>query len=231
MARKTKTDALKTRQLLIDAAITQFAQHGVTNTTLSDIADAAGVTRGAVYWHFSSKTVLFNEMWEQQVPLNHIIKYIRTENENPLIDLREKFITGLQYIAETPKQQALMQILYHKCEFTAEMMTESEIRNKVCVNRNGLRDALLKCIHFGLLSGDANVDVMVIMLRGFFSGIIKNWLMEPGQFNLYQQAPVLVDNIMSTLTRDRYNLPASADSQNPCYGTVRTQGWQTPATE
>ena len=223
MARKTKTDALKTRQLLIDAAITQFAQHGVSNTTLSDIADAAGVTRGAVYWHFNSKTELFNEMWEQQLPLKHIIKYIRTENENLLIDLREKFITGLQYIAETPKQQALMQMLYHKCEFSAGMMTESEIRNKVCVNRNELRDALLKCIHCGLLPVDANVDVIVIMLRGFFSGIIKNWLMEPGQFNLYQQAPVLVDTIMSTLTRLPYTPPASADSQNPCCGILQTQ--------
>ncbi|WHP31727.1 acrEF/envCD operon transcriptional regulator [Trabulsiella odontotermitis] len=224
MARKTKADALKTRQLLIDAAIEQFAKHGVTNTTLSDIADAAGVTRGAVYWHFSSKTELFNEMWEQQVPLNHIIKYIRTENENPLIDLQEKFIAALQYIAETPKQRALMQILYHKCEFTTGMMTESEIRNKMCVNRNELREALLKCIHYGILPVDTNVDVMVIMLRGFFSGIIKNWLMEPGQFNLYQQAPVLADNIMSTLTRASCTPPTSADSPNPCCGILQTQG-------
>lgn len=51
MARKTKEDALRTRQLLIESAIQQFAQRGVTNTTLTDIADAAGVTRGAVYWH------------------------------------------------------------------------------------------------------------------------------------------------------------------------------------
>lgn len=199
MARKTKADALKTRQLLIDAAIEQFAQRGVTNTTLSDIADAAGVTRGAVYWHFSSKTELFNEMWEQQVPLSDIVKYIQTENENPLIDLRERFITTLQYVAETPKQRALMQILYHKCEFTPEMMAEDIIRNKVCCNRNALRESLLKCVRYGFLPADTNVDVIVIMLRGFFSGIIKNWLMEPGQFNLYQQAPVLVDNIMRTL--------------------------------
>ncbi|KNC92018.1 acrEF/envCD operon transcriptional regulator [Trabulsiella odontotermitis] len=199
MARKTKADALKTRQLLIDAAIEQFAQHGVTNTTLLDIADAAGVTRGAVYWHFNSKTELFNDMWEQQVPLRDIVKYIRTENENPLMDLREKFITSLQYVAETPKQRALLQILYHKCEFTAEMMAEDTIRNKICCNRNALRESLLKCIHYGYLSSDTNIDVIVIMLRGFFSGIIKNWLMEPGQFNLYQQAPVLVDNIMRTL--------------------------------
>ncbi|KFC00288.1 TetR family transcriptional repressor [Trabulsiella guamensis ATCC 49490] len=224
MARKTKADALKTRQLLIDAAIEQFAQHGVTNTTLSDIADAAGVTRGAVYWHFSNKTELFNDMWEQQVPLRDIIKNIRTENENPLMDLREKFIFSLQYVAETPKQRALLQILYHKCEFTAEMISEEKIRDKVCCNRNALRESLSKCIRYGYLPSDINTDVIVIMLRGFFSGIIKNWLMEPGQCNLYQQAPVFVDNIMSTFTRAQYNPPVSVDSLNPYCDTVRTQG-------
>ena len=74
MARKTKEEAQRTRQLLIESAIQQFALRGVTNTTLTDIADAAGVTRGAVYWHFASKTELFNEMWQQQPPLRDLIQ-------------------------------------------------------------------------------------------------------------------------------------------------------------
>jgi TetR/AcrR family transcriptional repressor of acrEF/envCD operon len=48
MARKTKEEAQRTRQLLIESAIQQFALRGVTNTTLTDIADAAGVTRRGV---------------------------------------------------------------------------------------------------------------------------------------------------------------------------------------
>lgn len=63
MAKKTKADALKTRQHLIETAIVQFALRGVSNTTLNDIADAARVTRGAIYWHFENKTQLFNEVY------------------------------------------------------------------------------------------------------------------------------------------------------------------------
>ena len=120
MARKTKEEALKTRQLLLDSAIEQFALRGVSNTTLTDIADAAGVTRGAVYWHFASKSELFNAMWEEQLPLRDLIhhKLIQIESTNPLLNLRNKFVVGLQYIAETPRQRALMQILYHKCEYS-----------------------------------------------------------------------------------------------------------------
>ena len=48
MAKRTKAEALKTRQELIETAIAQFAQHGVSKTTLNDIADAPNVTRGAI---------------------------------------------------------------------------------------------------------------------------------------------------------------------------------------
>ena len=48
MARRTKEEAFRTRQMLLNAAVEQFALHGVSGTTLTDIADAAGVTRGAV---------------------------------------------------------------------------------------------------------------------------------------------------------------------------------------
>ena len=58
MARKTKEEAQRTRQLLIESAIQQFALRGVTNTTLTDIADAAGGAPGAGGWAFFRKTGL-----------------------------------------------------------------------------------------------------------------------------------------------------------------------------
>lgn len=104
MARKTKEDALRTRQLLIESAIQQFAQRGVTNTTLTDIADAAGVTRGAVYWHFSSKAELFNEMWQQQPPLRELLPHQQWEldNQNPLTGLRKNLLPDYNISLRTP---------------------------------------------------------------------------------------------------------------------------------
>lgn len=89
MPRRTKEDALKTRQLLIESAIQQFALRGVTSTTLADIADAAGVTRGAVYWHFASKADLFNEMWQQQLPLRDLLQheFNLKDDQDPLTTL------------------------------------------------------------------------------------------------------------------------------------------------
>lgn len=201
MARRTKEDVLNTRQQLLDAAIEQFARRGVSNTTLTDIADAVGVTRGAVYWHFASKSELFNAMWQAQLPLRDLIhhKLIQENNNNPLLNLRNTFIAGLRYIAETPKQQALMQILYHKCEFSQDMLSESEIRKKIGFNYDRVRNILQECIENRILSADSHIEIILIVLHSAFSGIVKNWLIDPQQFDLYQQAPLLVDSIMATI--------------------------------
>ena len=73
MARKKKEEAQQTRQQLIEAAIGQFATRGVASTTLTDIADAAKVTRGAIYWHFTSKTEIFNFLYIPKVPYAKIL--------------------------------------------------------------------------------------------------------------------------------------------------------------
>ncbi|EHJ4093235.1 acrEF/envCD operon transcriptional regulator [Escherichia fergusonii] len=204
MAKKTKADALKTRQHLIETAIVQFALRGVSNTTLNDIADAARVTRGAIYWHFENKTQLFNEVWAQQPALRELIqdKLLVHDAECPLEQLREQLIVGLQYIAEIPRQQALLQILFHKCEFNEEMISEQEIREKMGFNLHTLRQMLQKSMAKGEIANQLDLDVMVIVIYGAFSGIVKNWLINPTGYNLYQQAPVLVDNVLRMLMAD-----------------------------
>ena len=205
MVRKKKEEAQKTRQQLIDAAIRLFATRGVASTTLTDIADAAQLTRGAVYWHFSSKAEIFNAIWEQQLPLREIIRdrLILSENDDPLLMLREQFIVALQYIASEPQQYALLQILYHKCEFHDDVISECEIRKRIGLNDDYLRKTLKRCIAHNIISSQTNIELALIVFHAFFSGVIKNWLMDNTSFNLYKQAPALVDNILATLNITR----------------------------
>lgn len=214
MAKRTKAEALKTRQHLIETAIIQFATRGVGNTTLNDIADAVQVTRGAIYWHFDNKTQLFNELWQQQPPLRDLIqdRLALHDCDNPLQRLREKLIAGLQYIAEIPRQQALLQILYHKCEFHEGMISEQEIREKIGFSQRGLRDALQASMTEGLISRTLDLDVVLIIIHGSFSGIVKNWLMNSTRYDLYQQAPALVDNVLRMLIPDGYVMQLTSET-------------------
>jgi TetR/AcrR family acrAB operon transcriptional repressor len=58
MARRTKEEAQATRSHILDTAELVFEQRGVSGTSLHEIAKAAGVTRGAIYWHFADKQAL-----------------------------------------------------------------------------------------------------------------------------------------------------------------------------
>jgi AcrR family transcriptional regulator len=64
--RRTQAErAAETRESLIAAARTLFAEQGFADVALETIVRAAGVTRGALYHHFADKTELFAAVFEQ----------------------------------------------------------------------------------------------------------------------------------------------------------------------
>jgi len=54
-----------TREEIVSAALRLFAQRGFASASIADIADAAGITKGAIYWHFDSKDALFKAILDQ----------------------------------------------------------------------------------------------------------------------------------------------------------------------
>ena len=63
--RRTKEDADKTRKELLEAANSVFARKGYGATKLEEIAIEAGLTRGAISWHFKNKQTIFRSLIEE----------------------------------------------------------------------------------------------------------------------------------------------------------------------
>ncbi|QEX24637.1 TetR family transcriptional regulator [Hypericibacter adhaerens] len=59
--RKSKEEAAKTRRRIVKAAATEFRRHGISETGLSELMAAAGLTHGGFYRHFDSKEQLVAE--------------------------------------------------------------------------------------------------------------------------------------------------------------------------
>ena len=99
MARRTKEEALATRHGILDAAELLFQRQGVSRTTLQDIAQAAGLTRGAIYWHFKDKADLFNAMMERAtMPLEETMALSPSpgEDDDPLSFIRDRIMHALR---------------------------------------------------------------------------------------------------------------------------------------
>ncbi|MFK3661037.1 multidrug efflux transporter transcriptional repressor AcrR [Scandinavium sp. NPDC088450] len=196
MARKTKQQALETRQHILDVALRLFSQQGVSSTSLAEIAKAAGVTRGAIYWHFKNKSDLFSEIWQ----LSELsIGSLETEYQakfpgDPLSVLREILAYILEATVSEERRRLLMEIIFHKCEFVGEMAVVQQVQRDLCLESyDRIEQALKACMDAGQLPADLLTRRAAILMRSYVSGIVENWLFSPDSFNLKNEARAYVE--------------------------------------
>lgn len=60
--RKTKEDALLTKEKILDAALQVFIEKGYSQTSLEDVVNRLSMTRGAFYWHYKDKGDLLRQL-------------------------------------------------------------------------------------------------------------------------------------------------------------------------
>src|SRR5262245_32496205 len=122
MARRTKEEAQETRSRILDAAERVFHEKGVAHSGLEDIAAAAQVTRGAIYWHFRDKGELFDAMMQRVVlPAEEMLECAGAAGEtDPLQLLRRATVDVLVRTARDKRMQRVFEIAYHKCEYVGD---------------------------------------------------------------------------------------------------------------
>ena len=105
MVRKTKEEALATRDLILDTAECVFQRRGVAATSLQEIALAAGLTRGAIYWHFQNKADVFEAMMQRvALPLERTLDAgDMREATDPLEFLRRSIEDMLAQLVHDPQ--------------------------------------------------------------------------------------------------------------------------------
>jgi len=191
MARKTKQQALETRQHILDVAMRLFSQQGVSSTSLAEIAQAAGVTRGAIYWHFKNKSDLFGEIWElSESSISDLeLEYQAKFPDDPLSVLRELLVYILEATVIEERRRLMMEIIYHKCEFVGEMAIVQQAQRSLCLESyDRIELALKRCMHAKMLPVNLLTRRAAILMRSYISGIMENWLLAPQSFDLKKEA-------------------------------------------
>lgn len=187
MARKTKQQAQATRLHILDVAIRLFSQRGVSATSLADIAQAAGVTRGAIYWHFKNKIDLFNEIWQlSKASVTGLETQLRLKYPNdPLAVLREILICVLEMSVRYERRRLMLEIIYHKCEYAGEMACVYQAHRDLCLeDYDRIEQTLEHCVQAGLLPPPLKLRQAAILMRAYITGLIENWLLAPDSVDL-----------------------------------------------
>lgn len=183
MVRKTKEDAAITRQAIINAAREMFLQKGVSRTSLDQIASHAGVTRGAVYWHFQNKAELFYAMREHvYLPLidrmdGTLLGGQEEGQQDPLGRIRTHLVNTLQILDEDSVTRETYEVMMTKCEYVDEF---AEVLQSIISNCSGLVNRLelaySKAQELDQVSTNLSARELAMDTHLFFSGLLHMWV-------------------------------------------------------
>ncbi|SEB62261.1 TetR family transcriptional regulator [Pseudomonas marginalis] len=196
MVRRTKENAQETRRQILEAAEKAFYEKGLARTTLERIATLAGVTRGAIYWHFSNKADLVQAMLNTlHEPLAEVTKTSESKDEmDPMGCLRRLLIHLFHQVGTNPKTRRINEIFFHKCELIDETFHLARQRQAASLDcKARIVRSLNNAKSRGQMPEDLDTVRAAISLHAYIDGILYKWLLTPESFQLHAGAERWVD--------------------------------------
>ncbi len=216
MARKTKAEAALTRQKIIHCARELFSQAGVTNTSLEDIALAAKVTRGAVYWHFRNKTDLFMAV---RADTGSLLQLNDSQEGSPLKRLENSLLQSITRLTSESATQQTYQMMLWKCEFVGEF---SSVRDDLLhAGKNftqEIAELYRQAQRLGEIDPQSDCTQLARETFCFFVGIIKVSLAESdGQYFENSLTPLIHQHFLNKRWTGKHALtnPAPKSKKKP----------------
>lgn len=192
--RRTKEDAHKTRAAILEAAECLFLEKGVAHTSLEHIAKQAGVTRGAVYWHFKNKADLFHAMLNQvRLPAEQVAELIqKCGPDNPVAALRDLSCSILAGLAANERKKCIFTILLRRCEFTDELR-EAEQKHEAFINE--FLDFCTRLFAAPDIARQLHPDITprmgAVTFHAMLIGILHEWLRDPACLDATHARPYM----------------------------------------
>lgn len=193
--RKTKEEAQKTREDILNAAVSLFSQKGVQKTTLEEIARAANVTRGAIYWHFKNKIEIFEALHERlhRPLIEMVLEDIGKDHPEPLIQLEELCIELLLDVAHNEQKRQALTLFLIKCDYAGELAPyKKKHLEKKAETMKLFRGYFDKAKKMGKIPADADTEILTLAYHCFIKGILFERLNNPDNFDMQKKAPELV---------------------------------------
>lgn len=201
MAGKTREEAEKTRASILDAAFDVFTRKGFVRTTLNDIAAAAGVTRGAIYWHFKDKFELFSALSEE-IEAEAAVRPedLPVEEVQSLDHIMERALEYLSHFESDSRYAVFYEMLLYKTEHTQDLeplLTREREKHREI--RNQLRAIFSNLKGEGRVRSDLDPARAALSLVAFIVGLIEIWLFDRTSFSLMETAPFLLTDFLISM--------------------------------
>ena len=188
--RRTKAEAAETRSSILEAAEKLFFEKGVATSTLDEIAAAAGVTRGAIYWHFESKSDLFLALYNAaQLPRVNMseIDHLDCDERDALAVVEQTACEWLRDLAQDHHRQRLLSILL-RTNYTDEFQPVLRELEKLDEEHSRHIEILLgKAARNGRLAAEWTPHSSSHAFKCMMKGMCWQWLLFGQKFDLARE--------------------------------------------
>lgn len=206
MARRTKEEAEKTYLALLDAAVELFLEKGMARTTLHEIADRAGVTRGALYWHFKGKDDIILAIW-QTFALPHLDKFAASMSaiakDDPIVGFRRTMHDMMEAIVTDSRAGQAVSIIMHVVEITKE---ETELQTYLQNMRESIVISMKEGCRFVAQNGGLRdglcPELAAKGLVAYTLGLVNQYVLPHPFADLKSDGVALLDIYLDAVLRD-----------------------------
>ncbi|MFD4021875.1 ScbR family autoregulator-binding transcription factor [Streptomyces sp. SH5] len=178
MARARQERAEVTREAILEGAAAAFDAAGFGSTSLSDISQRAGVTKGALYFHFPSKEALAHTLMTDQFDITSLLVDSERPGVQTVIDLTHNMAAGLR---SSVRIRAGIRLVIELGSFTDPDPT---LYNNWI---ESVRDSLAPAQGRGDVKPEVNVTDAAIYIVGAFAGVQITSQVRAGREDLHQR--------------------------------------------
>jgi len=195
MAPKLKPETLvERREQILTAALTCFSRKGYHQTTMDDIVEASGLSKGGLYWHFASKKELFLALFDQL--------FVTAADQFSTIlaahggTAEERLLLALDLMVQMATADEMQQAVPLMIDVWAQNRQDPEVNGAAVEVYDRLRRPMVDLIEEGISSGEfrpVDANALASILLGMYDGLAVQWMID--------SSAVEWDNTTETVTK------------------------------
>ena len=198
MPRKTKEETEVTRRRILDVALDVFAEKGYSRTSLQEIADRAGYTRGAVYWHFKNKADLLAALGED-VEGESFDAMEELQRLTSRQDLNRVLCDYLRRLETDERFGTFCRVIEYRTEWVEELepLLESS-RHELRDLAEWLVEAVRRLAALGEIDPSRDLERDGLALYIHVLGLWTIWMTDPELLSMTRDAPEQIGSLLES---------------------------------
>jgi TetR/AcrR family acrAB operon transcriptional repressor len=198
--RKTKEEAEKTRATILKSALKVFLKNGYSKTSLSDIAENAGYTRGAVYWHFKDKS----EILKNIISKFHDRFFSKQHNIlesslDPIHKIYEMININLPLLYNNKEFRDFIELTWFKTEIDQH---EGLLQGKIAITKsfNDTITTLFKEASYeGALKNGVDPEIAARTVTSIINGVYRGYFIIPDKLQNEKTGRTIIENYLEQI--------------------------------